>query len=124
MNTSNDHNLRCIEVFVVHQVQGQVDLCRNYNSAFVLGSKNLRVSTVEDHSLSYMYKWAMMLFNKSQGREYSPTAQALSYLDEETACQLKRKFDIACFICKEHMPFTKMKPLCGLQERAGVDMVT
>lgn len=69
MNTSNDHNLRCIEVFVVHQVQGQVDLCRNYNSAFVLGSKNLRVSTVEDHSLSYMYKWAMMLFNKSQGRE-------------------------------------------------------
>ena len=37
-----------------------------------------------------------------------------------TARQLKRKFDIAYFICKE---FTNMKPLCELQER-GVDIGT
>ena len=101
--------------------------CRNYNAAFVVGSKNLGVSAVKEHSLSEMHKRAMMLFNKSQGRqitEYSPIAKALSFLDESTACQLKKKFDIAYFICKERMPLENMKPLCELQERAGVDMGT
>ena len=43
-------------------------------------------------------------------------------MDESTEVMLKPKFDIAYFIAKERMAFTKMKPLCDLEERHGVDL--
>ena len=37
---------------------------------------------------------------------------------------MKRKFDIAYFIAKEGLPFTKMTPLCQLEERHDVNLGT
>ena len=34
----------------------------------------------------------------------------------------KRKFDIAYMIVKEKMAFTKMQPLCNLEERHGIKL--
>ena len=43
-------------------------------------------------------------------------------MDAGAQLTVKRKFDIAFVIAKEHLPFMKMKPLCELQERHGVDL--
>ena len=39
-----------------------------------------------------------------------------------TALKMKRKFDIAYLIAKHNLAFTKMGPLCELEERHGVDL--
>ena len=62
--------------------------------------------------------------------EYAPILEARLTMDESTEVTLKRKFDIACFIAcfivyfiaKEKLAFTKMKPLCDLQECHRVDL--
>ena len=99
--------------------------CRNFNSAFIEGSKNLRASSFKDHAATDMHKRAMVLFHKSRSSdvtEYAPIAKALSTLDADTETKLKRKFEIVYLICKEGMAFTKMAPLCELEEKHGVDL--
>ena len=57
---------------------------RNYNSAFVVGSTNLRASAFKEHAASDMHLRAMTLLKKSQGSalvEYSPIAKMLNTLD-------------------------------------------
>ena len=59
---------------------------RNYNSAFVVGSTNLRASAFKEHAASDMHLRAMTLLKKSQGSalvEYSPIAKMLSTLDDD-----------------------------------------
>lgn len=48
-----------------------------------------------------------------------PTAKALCTTAES---KLKRKFDIAYWICKENLPFNKMASLCELETRHEVDL--
>ena len=43
-------------------------------------------------------------------------------MDESTEVTLKCKFNIAYFTAKEKLAFTKMKPLCELEERHGIDL--
>ena len=58
-----------------------------------------------------MHLPAMMLFRKSQSSgditEYSPIAKALSTLDADAEQRVKKKFEIACLICKQNLAFTK-----------------
>ena len=54
----------------------------------------------------------------------TPIARALHRIDSATLTTMKRKFDIAYFIAKEGLPFTKMAPLCQLEERHGVNLGT
>lgn len=99
--------------------------CRNYNAAFITGSCNLRLSSVKDHASSYMHERAMQLFKKSQScnvTDYAPIARALCTMDAALELKMKRKFEIAYMLCKEHMAFTKMSPLCELEEKHGVDL--
>jgi len=42
---------------------------KNYNSAYILGSKNLQTSLFKDHAASDMHQCAMMLYKKSQAGE-------------------------------------------------------
>ena len=98
---------------------------RNYNPAFVVGSKNLRASSYKDHAATDMHKRAMLLFKKQSSAdvtEYAPIAKALYKLDADTELKVKRKFDIAYLTAKENLAFSKMKPLCELEERHGVDL--
>ena len=70
----------------------------------------------------------MMLSKKerlSHVTKYSPIAAAFrrsSSTDDATRKQTKCKFDITHTIAKEMMAFTKMKTLCELEERHGVDL--
>ena len=105
----------------------KIQSCRNYNAAFINGSKNLRSSAVKDHGKTDMHQTAMRLYNKYQAEnvtEYSPLARALYTLDASTKRTLEKKFNLAYFICKENMAFTKMAPLCELQAQHGVQLGT
>ena len=90
---------------------------RNYNPAFIEGSKNLRTSSFKDHAASSMHVRAMSMLKRQRGEdvtEYAPIAKTLLSIDESSQVTLKRKFDIAYFIAKENFTFTKMKPLCDV----------
>ena len=56
--------------------------------------------------------------------DYAPIARALERMDATTASNMRRKFEIAYFICKQHLPFTEMGPICGLEEKHGVSLGT
>ena len=98
---------------------------RNYSQAYIVGSTNLCTSAFKEHAASDMHKRAMVLLKKSQGAdvvEYAPIARMLTTLDAEAEMKLKRKFEIAYFLCKENLAFAKMSPLCALEEKHGVDL--
>jgi hypothetical protein len=83
------------------------------------------MSSFKDHAASSMHVRAMSMLKKQQGSdvtEYAPIAKALLTMDQSTQVILKRKFDIAYFIAKEKLAFTKMKPLCDLEEHHGVEL--
>ena len=56
--------------------------------------------------------------------EYAPIAKVLHTLDDAAASRTKRKFDIGYLIAKENMAFAKIGPLCQLEERHGVNLVS
>ena len=100
---------------------------RNFRSTFIEGTPNLRTTSFKDHAKSDMHARAMMLFKKKQAGPSNasscpPIIQLIQNLDAETEARVKRKFDIAFFICKENLSFLKMGSLCELQTRHGVDL--
>ena len=98
---------------------------RNFNPAYIVGSKNLKASAFKEHAATDMHKRAFLLYRKSHSSsvtEYAPIAKALSTLDSDAESKLIMKFEIAYLICKEGMAFLKMGPLCVLEERHGVDL--
>ena len=87
----------------------------------------MRTSTFKGDAAIDMHTCAMMRFRKqhtSQIVEYSPIAAAFSRssMDATTREQMKRKFDISYTIARENLAFAKIKPLCELAERHGVDL--
>ena len=103
--------------------------CRHFNSAFINGSSNLRSSSFKEHALAEMHKKAMSLFHKAQAKnlgeyyqQHAPIARALLTIDATTEARLKKKFDLAYFLSKENLAFSKMSSLCELEERRGVDL--
>lgn len=100
---------------------------RNFRAAFVEGTTNIRLSTVKDHASTDMHARVMLLLKKQQGAsvfDYSPIAVSLSQfsMDASTKTKIKKKFDITYLIAKEKLAFTKMAPICELEERHGVDL--
>ena len=98
---------------------------RNFSAAFIDGSENLRTTSFKDHAKTDMHERAMVLSKKEQSQnicDYSPLARSFFHMDSEAEAKIKRKFDLAYVMAKENIAFTKMKPLCQLEERHGVDL--
>ena len=56
----------------------KIESCKNYNTAFILGSNNLRTSAFKDHTRSEMHQKACSLFMKSKAAsvtDYAPIAK-------------------------------------------------
>ena len=69
----------------------------------------------------------MLLYKKQRSSnvcDYAPIARSLtqSSVDANTREKTKRKFDMAYLIAKEKLAFTKMAPICELEERHSVDL--
>lgn len=108
------------------QLEEKLQGCRNFNR-FINGSKNLRASSFQDHARCDMHLRAMSLLQQSQSTDpttYAPIAKAVMTLDGAAEAKVKKKFDIAYFLCKERMAFHKMEAICILQETHGVDLGT
>ena len=116
-----DHvsSLKCS---VCTQFQSKLCGMPNYNPAFIDGSKNLRASSFKDHAVSSMHARAMLLLKIAQSTsicDYTPIAKALHTMDASAERQI---FDIAFTIAKENMAYAKMKPICALEARHGVNL--
>ena len=95
-----------------------------------MGADSVRTSNIRDHSRADQHVHAMMLLKKehakSSGASFSqgPIAQALSKLPDLEKSQLRVKFDLAYFIAREKMAFSKYPKLCELEARHGVSLGT
>lgn len=115
----------CMKCRVCIRFKERIVTCRNFNSAFIDGSTNLRTSAFKDHASSDMHKRAMTLFNKASGKkatEYAPIVRALLTMDEGTKRRVIKKFEVAYFLSKENMAFSKMGAICELEELHQVDL--
>ena len=94
---------------VCTQFKEKLGSMRNYNPAYIDGSKNLRTSSFKDHAASDMYARAMLLLKKAHIRDYAPTAKAVHTMDSSMEQQRKKKFDIAFTIARENnIAYAKM----------------
>ncbi len=115
----------CLKCSVCERFVDKLRGYRNFSLAFIEGSANLRTSSLKDHARSTMHEVAMRLLKKAQSAsvfEYAPIARALSGLEKGTEEKVRKLFDIAYFIAVEGLAFSKMKPLCELQQRHGVNL--
>ena len=91
-----DH-MALVKCFVCGRFEKKLRGCRNYNPAFVVGTANLRVSTVKDHTATEIHKRSMILLSKSRSSgmvQYAPIEKALSTLDPDTANKLRLRDSI------------------------------
>ena len=119
-----DH-VSLLKCSICSQFSEKLQSMRNFRSAFIDGSSNVRVSNVKEHAGTDMHSSAMHLLKKQHSSsvfEYAPIARCLgdTLMDETTRKAIEKKFDIAYMIAKEKMAFTKMKSVCDLEERHGV----
>ena len=97
------------------RVQGTINFLTEL--PLYVGTDNVRSSAVVDHAKSAMHTRAMDVYRiKTQAPspvEYAPIARALArdILDPAAKERLVKKFEIAFFIAKEKLPFTKFSPL-------------
>ena len=117
--------VKTITCSVCTRFNGQLRGMRNYSPAFIDGTTNLRTSSFKDHAATEMHARAMTLLKRERGvdvRDYAPIARALSTMDEASRQTMKKKFEVAFTIAKNNMAMTKMKPICELEERHGIDL--
>lgn len=124
---ANRDRVVALKCAVCAQFKTKLESMRNYRPAFIDGTTNVRTSTFKEHARTDMHNRAMCLFKKAQSSsvlDYAPIARALTNLpmDERSKQRTKRKFEISFVIAKEKLAFTKMKALCSLEERHGVDL--
>ena len=81
----------------------------------------------KEHASADMHYSAIILFKKERAAspcDYASIAKVLAEtcMDAATVESLKQKFDVAYMNVKENWLFTKIKPLCKLEERHAVDL--
>ena len=106
------------------------DLRRN-SERWIFGADSLRTSNIRDHSRADQHVHAMMLLKKEHAMSSgasclysSPIVQALSKLPDLEKSELRVKFDMAYFVAREKMAFSKYPKLCELEARRGVSVGT
>ena len=80
---ANRDHVKSLAYSVCTRFNAQLKGMRNYTSAFVDGTTNLRTSCFKDHSSTDMHARTMMLLKKDRGadvHEYTPIARALSMM--------------------------------------------
>ena len=74
-----------------------------------------------------MHKHAMVFFKKARSSgpcEDAPIVRMLaqSLIDASSTRKIKRKFETAYVIAKGKLAFSKMKPICELEEHHGANL--
>jgi len=124
---SDCEHVSTLKCGVCMQFNERLTSLRNYNPAFINGSKNTKTSAFKEHADTEMHKRAMILYKKQHSTnvcEYVPIAKAILQpsMDKATRQKLKRKFEISYMMVKENIAFKKMKPLWDMEERHRVEI--
>lgn len=92
---------------------------RNFSDRWIVGAESIQTSNICDHASADQHVHAMLLLKKERAKadnclstSYAPIAQALSKLSELEMKQLRVKFDLAYFIAREKLAFSKYPKLC------------
>ena len=100
---------------------------RNYSNKWIKGADSVCTTNICDHAKSEQHLHTMNLERKrlTQSVDESPAsyaliAWALTVISSEEMEKLRVKFDIAHFIAKENIAFTKNGKFCELEARHGV----
>ncbi len=109
--------------------ESHIQSLKNFSVAWITGSSNHRASNIIDHGKNEQHKTAMNLekierakANKQDMSSYSALARSFKRIDEATREKLRKKFDIAYVLAKEHMAFKKYPVIYALESRHGIDL--
>ena len=104
---------------------------RNFSNRWIVGADSVRTSNIRDHAHSDQHDHAMSLLKqesaKAEGKScysYAPIAIALSTLPSDEKDPLRKKLDIAYFVAREKLSFSKYPAICELETKHGVDLGT
>ena len=86
----------------------------------------MKTSSFKDHTSTEMHKKAMDLLKKSESNysiQATSIAKALHRIDSATLHTMRKNLILLIiFIARKGLPFTKMAPLCQLEERHGINL--
>ena len=104
---------------------------RNFSDRWIVGADSVRTSNIRDHAHSDQHDHAMSLLKqesaKAEGKScysYAPIAIVLSTLPSDEKEPLRKKLDIAYFVAREKLSFSKYPAICELETKHGVDLGT
>ena len=115
---------------VCKRFKEKIEHKRNFSERWIVRADSLRTSNIHAHSRADQHVNVMMLLKehaKSSGASCSyssPIAQTLSKLPDLEKSELCVKFDVAYFVAREKMAFSKYPKLCELEARHGVSVGT
>ena len=70
----------CLKCGVCIRFRDKLGTCRNYSSAFIDGSQNLRSSAFKDHAKSDMHQRAMLLLRKASAVAVTDYSSCLDFI--------------------------------------------
>ena len=116
---------------VCKEFEERISSRKNFSSKWIVGADSVRVSNVRDHAQNDQHTHAMCLLKKQHAicaglgpSTYACIAQAFVKPSDDEREKLRVKFDIAYFLAKENLPFTKYPCICELEARHGVSVGT
>jgi len=99
----------------------------NFSSKWIEGADSVHTTNICDHTAPEQHIHAMNLERKRLAvsvdeipASYGLIVRALTTISPEEMERLRVKFDVAYFIAKENIAFTKYSKICALEERHGV----
>ena len=103
---------------------------KGFNSKWITGCENYKLSAARDHCEGDPHKHAMKCYLKAENTDYveervvnqSSLIEGFTAGDQRTAEQVKKKFEIAYFVAKEEITFKKYPTILKLEEMHGVDI--
>ena len=123
---------------VCQKYKQQLSTMKDFSNAWIIGSKNLKLSNAKDHANSNCHLRAFRLHaneirtgsggslqmpEKLMPGPNQPTViEGFSQMSEIAQEQLKKKFELAYFVAKKELPFTMYEDLVTLEKHHGVDI--
>lgn len=120
-------NIRC---FTCKEYDDRLHGMKNYNRAWVEGSKNATSDSVKKHINTDMHKRATDLALKKQlgSKRYNenvmkntPIGKSIMKMEERSKEVLRIRFNTAYYLAKNEKPFSDYPDLLALQEKNGVE---
>lgn len=107
----------------------------NFSNVFIRGSTNFKKSAVCDHAKGKPHEEALNLHFTSKdiptnerakflanSKENNDVVTGISQMNKNDLERTKRKFEVAYFVAKNTLPFTKYQEVLKLEEKHGVDI--